>query len=190
MTNPMTSAPESPIGRWAWLLAAGLCCGGLLLMQSSPRAQPPDCAAERAKLSARLSSLEARKDALQATLAAESARARLISLRAERHAPGRAAQLGDKLRPSVEAAGAALLAAECDRQPCVVAIGFTPGAEGARTPTLRHLRQLLRVDDRHDQVVAVDDLVLMLSPVGPEATPGADSARLARLLADVMEGVR
>jgi hypothetical protein len=190
MTSSRTSAAETPIGRWGWLFAAGLCCGGLLLLQSSPRAQPPDCAQDRAQASARLAALEHRKDTLQAAFAAESARARLIEQRAERHAPGEATAVGDRLRPAIEGAGAALLAVECDRQPCVAAIAFPPGAEGARTPTLKRLRAALQVDDRHDQVVAVDGLVVVVSPVGPAASPGADSARLARLLADVMEGVR
>ena len=186
----MTSPPDRPIGRGGWLFAAGLCLGGVLLLQGSPRAEAPECELARDQLERRLLALEQRQSALRASLAAESARARLITQRAERHAPGASEQVARRLRPEVEALGAELFAVECDRQPCVVAIGFGRGEAGARTPTLSRLRQLLSVEDRHDQVVMVDELVLMLAPVGPDAQPGADSARMARLLAEVMEGVR
>jgi hypothetical protein len=192
--HPGAALAASPAGRWAWVAALGLVLAGGLLFPGAPRAQERSCEAELDQLAARLDQAERRADAARASLAAEQSRARTLPTAAMGAAPGTNGGLPprvmQRLRPALEATGAELLAAECDAQPCVVAIRFPRVQASALTPRLVRMRSALGVDDRHDQVVGIGGVVLLVSPVGPGATPGEDAARLARLLAEVAEEVR
>lgn len=185
---------SSPTSRWAWAAALGLVLAGGLLFPAAPRAQERSCEAELDALAARLDHAERRADTARASLAAEQSRARSLPTAGPGAAPGTNGGLPprilQRLRPALQATGAELLAAECEAQPCVVAISFPRAQASALTPRLVRMRAALGVDDRHDQVVGISGVVLLVSPVGPGATPGEDAARLARLLAEVAEELR
>lgn len=192
--HPDAAVAANPAGRWAWVAALGLVLAGGLLFPAAPRAQERSCEAELDALAGRLEQAERRADAARASLAAEQSRARSLPTAGTGAALGTNGGLPprvmQRLRPALEATGAELLAAECEAQPCVVAISFPRAQAAALTPRLVRMRAALGVDDRHDQVVGIGGVVLLVSPVGPGATPGEDAARLARLLAEVAEELR